>query len=132
MIKKFLSIVGAITVSICYNTIYFLHVNLRYISAMIEISVPYCMYLIGLKMSVARGGVKIGSEIFLPIICTIVIYYLREFANRTGKGNTIPIPEKRFTKVDDDGEVSIENARISELILYMADLEDYMHRRGWM
>ena len=35
-----------------------------------------------------------------------------------------------FTEVDDYGEVSIPNNRIQELILYLADLEDWLERKG--
>lgn len=43
----------------------------------------------------------------------------------------IPIPEKRFTEIDkDDGMVSVDNNRIQELLLYVADLEDSLERKG--
>ena len=79
---------------------------------------------------------------FFSIMCAIIVdvvravdYFitsnlLRSYANKIGKGTTIPVPDKRFTEVDDYGEVSIPNNRIQELILYLADLEDWLERKG--
>lgn len=88
------------------------------------------MYFIGQKVCADRGQVTVGSELFIPIVVCVIIYYLRSYANKIGKGTTIPVPEKRFTEVDDYGEVSIPNNRIQELILYLADLEDWLERKG--
>lgn len=131
-VKKFFEIVGRITTDAVYELLYFLNVNMRYFAGTIDIALPYCMYIMGQRLAVYRGGVRIGLEIFIPVLCTVLAHYMREFANITGKGKTIPVPEKRFTKVSDDGEVTIDNSRIQELILYMADLEDYMQRKRWL
>ena len=74
---------------------------------------------------------SVGGEIFIPLIFCILIFFIKSYANKIGKGTTIPIPNKRFTEEDDDGEVSIENRRIQELILYTADLEDWLERK-WL
>lgn len=105
---------------------YFIKCNLRYMANVFEFILPYMMFSVGLSMD--EFWVE---ELLIPIAMFTSIYLLRYSAERLGVGNKIPpIPNKRFTQVDDDGEVSIENSRLQELILYMADLEDWMERKN--
>lgn len=108
---------------------YFIESNLRNLATFLNVLLPYIMYFIGQAVFEERGGISIGSELFIPIIVCIIIYFIRSYANKIGKGTTIPIPHKRFTE-DVDGEVSIEHERVQELILYTADLEDWFERKG--
>ena len=121
-----------ITLDIVYSVVYFVQFNLRYMASLLEIAVPYAMYIMGQQLAIGRGKFVVGGEIFIPVLCTMVVYYLREIANRSNKGSRIPIPNKRFTEVDEDGEVQVEEARLQEMILYMADLEDWMERKRWL
>lgn len=109
---------------------YFLKNNLLNFAKILNLLLPYGMYLIGQHIAIDRGCFAIGGEIFFPVIVAIIIYYLRATANKLGKGTTFPVPDKRFTQVDDDGEVSVESKRIHEMILYVADTEDWLERRG--
>lgn len=105
---------------------YFIKVNLRYIANMLEFALPYMMFYVGLSLDEFWV-----PELFVPIAMFISIYLFRYSAERLGVGNRIPpIPNKRFTHVDEDGEVSIENDRLQELILYTADLEDWFERKN--
>lgn len=131
-IPKWLSMFKDITMDVWYEVVYFVQMNMRYAAALAEIALPYGMYVLGQSVALSRGSIEVGGEIFIPILCTVVIHYIKEFANKSGKGNTIPIPAKRFTEVDDDGEVSVDNKRLQELLLYIADLEDYMTRKRWL
>jgi len=131
-IPKWLSMIKDITMDVWYEVVYFVQMNMRYAAALAEIALPYGMYVLGQSVALSRGSIEVGGEIFIPILCTVVIHYIKEFANKSGKGNTIPIPAKRFTEVDDDGEVSVDNKRLQELLLYVADLEDYMTRKRWL
>lgn len=131
-IPKWLSVFKDITMDVWYEVVYFVQMNMRYAAALAEIALPYGMYVLGQSVALSRGSIEVGGEIFIPILCTVVIHYAKEFANKSGKGNTIPIPAKRFTEVDDDGEVSVDNKRLQELLLYVADLEDYMTRKRWL
>ena len=64
----------------------------------------------------------------MMILIRIVAFCLKE-ASPVKDG--IPIPEKRFTEIDkDDGMVFVDNNRIQELLLYVADLEDSLERKG--
>lgn len=127
---KCMRMLWEITRGIGYSVLYFVESNLRYVAGLIDIGLPYGMYLLGQAMALERGEFAIGGEIFVPAIVCIVVYYIKEIANRCNKGKRIPVPRERFTEVDEDGEVSIENSRLQELILYVADLEDWLERRG--
>lgn len=104
--------------------VYFFKVNLRYISDAILLALPYVMYCFGRQSSSSKW------ELLIPLGALALVYVLREVANRAGTGNQVPIPSKRFSKVDASGEVLIEHDRLEELILYVADLEDWLERKG--
>ena len=128
--KTFFSIIGSIFVDIARAVYYFITNNLRNFAKFLNFILPYVMYSIGQYVRNQRGMLSVGGEIFIPLIFCILIFFIKSYANKIGKGTTIPIPNKRFTEEDDDGEVSIENRRIQELILYTADLEDWLERKG--
>ena len=106
--------------------------NLRNFAWMLEALSPYLMYLIANYNITVRRRFAVGSEILIPVIIMIIVYYLRSFSNKLGKGSTVPVPKERFTEIDEDGEVSVRNDRVQELILYLADLEDWMERKGML
>lgn len=120
----------AIIVDVIRAVDYFITNNLRNFARILNFILPYMMYIIGQNVCITRGYFAFGGEIFIPIMFYMIIYVLRSYANKIGKGTTIPVPEKRFTEVDDYGEVSVENNRVQELILYLADLEDWLERKG--
>lgn len=126
------TIIREITSEGYHSLVYLIQYNLRYFASLIGITLPYAMYILGQVLAVERGMFAVGGELFIPLVVTILTHYLREIANKTNKGNRIPIPRKRFTEIDDDGEVSIRNDRLQELLLYIADLEDWMERKGWL
>lgn len=109
---------------------YVVQSNLRNYANVLQAFLPYGMYLIGQWVCQERGKVRFGSELLIPLVVCVIICFIRSYANKIGKGTTIPLPKKRFTEVDDNEEVSIENDRVQELILYLADLEDYLERKG--
>ena len=109
-----------------------LHNNLRNIANVLAVICPYATGYAVVSAYQARGHFAVGGEWFVPLMFYLVIYLLRSIANRTGKGISIPKPSKRFTKVSDDGEITIPIARVEELLQYMCDLEDWMERKGLM
>ena len=128
--KKILKVLIDVTMDAINNVTYFIKDNLLTFATILNVMIPYIMYFVGQDVAINRGRILVGGELFLPIIFTVIIYYLKSSANKIGKGISVPIPDKRFTEVSDDGEVNIENKRIQELILYIADLEDWMERKG--
>lgn len=119
-----------VTQDIVSEVVYFFAVNMRYFANLISTATPYVMYFIGQNIVLERGRFAVGGELFIPILIAVLVYYLRQIANRSGKGNSMPVPEKRFTEVDEStGEVTILTSRTEEMLLYMADLEDWFERR---
>lgn len=111
----------------CNDIAYALKYNARYIVGILELLLPYLMFNFGrVDWGVYEDAVHYG----IPIVWLLVVYLLKGIADRANVGNTIPVPQQRFTSVDADGEVSIPTARTQELILYIADLEDYLERKG--
>ena len=128
--KKFLRIILEIIAEAIKGISLFIANNLRNFANMLVLIAPYLMFFVGQAVYKERGYISVGGELFIPILFLIVVYIIRSFANKIGKGITIPVPSKRFTEVDDDGEVNIRQDRIQELILYVADLEDWLERKG--
>ena len=128
--KNVLELIVEITNETIANIGYFLKSNLRNSVEIAEAALPFITYFLGQAVAIDRGYIAIGGEIVIPIAFLVLGFYAKSIANKLGKGMTIPLPDKRFTNVDDDGEVSIENKRIQELILYLADLEDWLERKG--
>lgn len=112
---------------------YWFHDNIRNFIMLFIIICPYASMLCGEYAYMERGEFGIGGEWLIPLVFFFIISFLRGIANKTRKGITIPVPHKRFTSIDEDyGEVSIPVERSEELILYMADLEDWLERKGLM
>ena len=127
--------IGRMFIEILYDIIfaigYFIENNLKNFATLLSIMLPFIMLLIGQAVALKRGSFAIGSEILIPPFIGVIIYFIRSFANKLGKGITVPIPKKRFTEVDNEtGEVNILNDRVQELILYVADLEDWLQGKG--
>lgn len=103
-------------------------ISARYIARLLEAMLPYVMFLIGYSGTGSKHHIFI--YIFIPPLVWVIVALLRSYANYVGKGPNIPIPQRRFTEANEDGEVTVEYDRLQELILYTADLEDYLERSG--
>ena len=121
---RILNILLDVTKDAFRNVWYFIENNLMNFAKLLNFVLPFGMYFIGKYIDSTLIG------IWVPIAFFVMIYYLKSTANMIGKGITIPIPDERFTEVDDDGEVSIKHERLQELLLYTADLEDWLERKG--
>lgn len=73
--------------------------------------------------------VAVGLEVILVFcIATLISECFKQIHNNY---NSIPIPSKRFTQSSEDNtDVYVDNARLSEMILYVNDVEDYLERKG--
>lgn len=97
------------------------------------VSGPFVMLLVGEFVFAERGYWAIGGEVILPFVFVIVGFALKSYARVSGKDRSdIPVPYRRFTNVDyNSGQVDVEYDRAQEMILYMADLEDWFDRNGY-
>ena len=130
MMKKYLRVIGEVLGDIFVAIVLFIENNLRNFASILNIICPYLMWYIGAYLYHERGVLAVGGEIFIPLLFFMIIAFIRQLANKIGKGTTIPVPHERFTNEMEDGEVNIPIERMEELIIYMADLEDWMERKG--
>ncbi len=128
--KRILKLVLGIFLDAIVIVLTFIENNLRTFANILSIVLPYLMYFVGQAVMKERGTIQVGGELLIPLVFCAIIFFIRSLANKLGKGITVPTPTKRFTEVDDDGEVSVANSRLQELILYVADLEDWLERKG--
>ena len=94
---------------------------------------PFVMLFVGEYVYADRGYWAVGGEVILSLIFVIAGFALKSYARASGADHSdIPVPYDRFTEVDyDSGQVDVESKRLQEMILYMADLEDWFERNGY-
>ena len=107
---------------------YFVKSNMYVVSALLGISLPIVCFAVA-RMSLP---IPIVLQMFVIACAQFILYCVKWYASSIGKGQSVPVPTKRFTQVSEDGEVSIEANRVQEMLLYVADVEDYLERRGMM
>lgn len=129
---KMLKTIGSITYELLRIIRYAIVSSVYNVGVIVSMVCPYVMYVLGQYVALERGEIAFGAELFFPVVLGIISYYMKAIGNRAGKGASIPMPSKRFTEVDGDGEVTVEQARLTELILYTADLEDWFAKKGML
>ena len=110
---------------------YFISINIKYLIKLIDISIPYIYAYISILLYRERNNLIIGYEVLIPIIAYIILSVLNSFLNKINRGYDIPIPRERFTILNDNGNVSIDNSSINDIILYLYDLEEYLKSKGY-
>lgn len=115
-----------------HSVAYFAKHNVKSLGTLIELSTPYLMYVLGQRLALDREVFAVGGELFLPVCLWLVANFIKGVANKLNRGPRIPKPVERFTEVDEDGVVSVEQERLEEMLIYVADLEDWMERKGWL
>lgn len=110
---------------------YFISINIKYLIKLIDISIPYIYAYISILLYRDRNRLIIGYEVLIPIIAYIILSVLNNFLNKINKGYDIPLPRERFTTLNDNGNVSVDNSSINDIILYLYDLEEYLKSKGY-
>ncbi len=114
-----------------YQFKYFISINLKYLIKLIDISIPYVYAYISILLYRERNVFIIGYEVLFPIIAYIILSLLNNFLNKINRGYDIPLPRERFTTLNDNGNVSIDNSSVNDIILYLYDLEEYLKSKGY-
>lgn len=130
---RFIKMLGEILSDLLHNIKNEIVNNLINVSNVLSCTLPYLMCYIGIKISSNNEMTKfevLCCVLLTPIFYGIIIWLLRRIADKSGKGKAFPIPNKRFTECDEYGEVSVEQDRLQEMLLYVADVEDWLDRRG--
>ena len=79
-----------------------------------------------------RGYFAIGGEALLVVLLPGLGFFLRSFADAKDNFESgMPVPERRFTEEYEDGQVNVENDRLQEMILYVADVENWLDDHGY-
>lgn len=91
---------------------------------------PYIFGLLVWKSYEIRGYFAFGGEWLVPAIVSIVAWWLQAKASRLNYGDSIPVPRVRLTEVSPDDVVTVPRHRMQEMLLYLADLEDWLERTG--
>ena len=110
---------------------YFISINLKYLIKLIDISIPYIYAYISILLYRERNDLIIGYEVLIPIIAYIILSILNNFLNKINRGYDIPLPRERFTTLNDNGNVSVDNSSVNDIILYLYDLEEYLKSKGY-
>lgn len=110
---------------------YFISINLKYLIKLIDISIPYIYAYISILLYRERNDIIIGYEVLIPIIAYIILSILNNFLNKINRGYDIPLPRERFTTLNDNGNVSVDNSSVNDIILYLYDLEEYLKSKGY-
>ena len=100
---------------------YFISINIKYLIKLIDISIPYIYAYISILLYRERNNLIIGYEVLIPIIAYIILSVLNSFLNKINRGYDIPIPRERFTILNDNGNVSVDNSSINDIIFPLAD-----------
>lgn len=129
-IKCFVSDLVMSFIDFISDIAYFFSRTLYLWISLLELLCPYLMWYITIYCYKERGSFQIGGEVFIPIVYLMFTRILKNFANRRNLGNSIPVPRERFTKELEEGEFSVDENRLQEMILYVADVEDYLERKG--
>lgn len=115
---------------------YVFDMSSKYIANLIILFIPYFMFYCGVTLtgySFRLACKECWVILLAPIVFFIVASFMKYYANMIGKGDICPIPNERFTEIDEEsGMVSVEQGRTQEMILYVADVEEYLKRKGYL
>lgn len=123
---KLCNMLGIIGIEMLQDLFRVIKNSIPIFSIILKASIPYMMYYFGKYESNKMYW------LFLPMVVWFVTIVLDRISDKTGKGKEIPIPTERFTEEDEDGEVSIEQSRLQEMILYVNDVENYLQRKHYI
>lgn len=109
-------------------TAYFIKYNLKKLSKGVLVALPFIMYYLGTRYGLSKDG--IAMWIIIPLfvfgLSAMINWIAKNYENKVD----LPVPIKRFTRVDEDGEVTIETKRLQELIVWLSEYEDWLERKG--
>lgn len=81
---------------------------------------------------VSCSVVVLTNMLWLTVIAQVVCFFMVKYLKYSEVEDTsFPIPSKRFTSESRDGEVTIENSRLQEMIIYVCDVEDWLESSGF-
>lgn len=93
---------------------------------------PILCVLAGSYAYSTRGYMAVGGEEILAVILPALGFFLRSIASaRDSFESGMPVPRRRFTEEHGDGRVDVDYDRLQEMVLYVADVEDWLDAHGY-
>lgn len=126
MKTNYLKVAVDVLLDMAHHSGRFVVKNIPGIIYLINFLVPYIIALVVYR-GVTTG--TIGNTyiwLLLPLIMSFIVSYVRRYANKVNIGDQVPVPTQRFTKVQSNGIVVVDKERVQEMLLYVADLEDWL------
>ena len=120
-----------VIVEMLEQVLFFIEDNLLNMSKLMNFANPYLTGWLAIMLYKKRGEFRIGIEILVPVVILFVSSFIRKVANKCNKGDDIPLAGKLFTEDVGDGEITIKEEEIQEIILYLNDVENYLIRKGY-
>ena len=121
---------GDYAVTTWRRTKWFFHRNMESFGNMLIFAAPFVTGILAAVMTWQRGYLAFGGEYVLALFMLVIGSVLRYLGESGGQGVGIPVPSHRFTQRDRNGDVSIDEEDLNEVILYLADLEDNLEANG--
>lgn len=113
-----------------YNNLKFFVKRAVYpVAVLLLVTLPITIYILIKTSYEERGYFAVGGEMIIPI-AIVVFYFFVCYSRASKRSYGIPIPEKRYTKESDNGDVYINKEQVYDVIIYLSDLEDYLERNG--
>ena len=109
-----------------------IHEMIWYLKRVIYPALSLLEWFIPLLTLVLCKYLGVVNTLITMFVIMVVIRLIKRLANKYNVGDSIPVPRERFTSEDEDGEVTIENNRLQELILYINDIENWLSRKGML
>lgn len=106
----------------------------KWLPKLIDFTIPFFGLIIGVVMYKERGYFAIGGEWLLLAVLEFISSLLKRYVkqNRIYNELNLPIPAKRFTEDVGGGEYQVDTDRLQEMILYVADVEDWLRDNDLM
>lgn len=122
-IKNFFKMVFDIVKECVSEIIYFIKFIFPYVIKLIKFILPFITYYIGYV-----GYKQFNNIIYILLVVDFILFFCDGVKKRVTPSG-IPVPTTRFTEINGE-EINVQNSRLQEMILYMAELEEYFSRKG--
>lgn len=108
---------------------YAVSINIGYTGTVVKFAAYYGMAVLGMKYAIIPDRKGALLILLVPMFVQLFAFILCFAGEKMHPRKDLPIPLKRFTQASEDG-VTVDRDRLNELLLYVADVEDYLERHG--
>lgn len=109
------------------RAIYWLTHNVMLLVTLVDMLVPLIALLIYMHI---EGPLDLLASLVVCFIIQVGVSVSRHFYMWQNERHNVPMPSERFTKDEGNGEVTIEYARLQELILFTYEYENWLEEQG--